>query len=580
MGRGLLNTPGSRGDGLETIDAIVVAAYLVVTLGWGAWHARRASRGVEEFFVAGRALPWWLAGTSLVATTFAVDTPLAVAGLVATEGISGNWFWWADVLPAMIAAFWIAHLWRRSGVLTDNELVELRYSGAPARWLRLFRALYFGVLRNAIVIGWVNLAMLKLLGLALGLDAASSGLLLAGLFALTVAYTLAAGLWGVVLTDALQFGLALAGAVALALFALDAEGGLAGLRRELVGALGPDGARGVLALVPVEREAFWAFVIYVAVKSWSSGNTEGSGYTAQRLLATRDERHARLAAVWFAVAHFALRPWPWIVVGLVAVVAYPGLDDPEQGYVRALLDYLPVGVRGALLAALLAAFMSTIDTQLNWGASYLTHDVYRRFLSPEASERALIWVARGSVVLLAAIGGLATTWMPSISGAWKFLASITAGTGLILLLRWLWWRINVWSEIAVMTASLVGANALLLFSDVPFPFSLALVVAFAVPLSLGVTLLTPPESLDHLERFYARVRPAGWWGPVARAAGLAERRLGFRPVAEVVAATLGVYGLLLGTGLCLLGPFALGLASLSAGAVALAWAVRAPRPSA
>ena len=215
----------------------MVAAYLVVTLGWGVWHARRASQGIEEFFVAGRSLPWGLAGTSLVATTFAVDTPLAVAGLVATEGIAGNWFWWADVLPAMIAAFWIAHLWRRSGVLTDNELVELRYSGAPARWLRLIRALYFGVLRNAIVIGWVNLAMLKLLGLALDLDAASSGLVLLGLFALTVVYTLAAGLWGVVLTDALQFGLALAGAIALAFFALDAAGGLGALRSDLVAAL-------------------------------------------------------------------------------------------------------------------------------------------------------------------------------------------------------------------------------------------------------------------------------------------------------------------------------------------------------
>ncbi len=360
------NTP-PRGTTLETIDAIVVASYLAVTLGWGVWHARRAGSGIEEFFVAGRALPWWLAGTSLVATTFAVDTPLAVAGLVAVEGIAGNWFWWADVLPAMIAAFLVAHLWRRSRVLTDNELVELRYSGAPARGLRLFRALYFGVVRNAIVMGWVNLAMLKLVSLVLGLDPASSGLVLAGLFLLTVSYTLLAGLWGVVLTDALQFALALCGAILLAVFALDAVGGLDNLLVELRATLGAEGAARTLTLIPAEREAFWAFVIYVAVKSWSSGNTEGSGYTAQRLLATRDERHARLAAIWFAVAHFVLRPWPWILVGLVAVVAYPGLADPEEGYVRALVDYLPAGVRGLLIAALLAAFMSTIDTLAQLG---------------------------------------------------------------------------------------------------------------------------------------------------------------------------------------------------------------------
>ena len=561
---------------LAPIDLALIGAYLVLALAWGARHARRAGANSTEFFVAGRALPWWIAGTSLVATTFAADTPLAIAGLVVTEGISGNWFWWADVLPAMLGAFLIAHLWRRSGVLTDNELIELRYAGAPAAGLRLFRALYFGVLRNAIVIGWVNLAMLKVLQLALGLDATSSRWLLAGLFGLTVGYTLLSGLWGVVFTDALQFVLAMGGSVVLAVLAVGAAGGLPQLLHDLRVTLGPESAARTLALIPAQREAFWAFVIYVGCMSWSTGNTEGSGYTAQRLLATRDERHARLAAIWFAVAHFVLRPWPWILVGLVAYLAYPGLADPESGYVHALLDNLPDGLRGAMLAAMLAAFMSTVDTQLNWGASYLTNDVFKRFLRPGADERTLVFVARASIVALAAIGALATFAMPSISGAWKFLASISAGTGFIALLRWFWWRINAWTEIAVMSASLLLANALIVFSDVPFPFSLALVVAVAIPFALGVTFLTAPVPERRLREFFERLRPPGWWAPVARASGLEAAKLGWRPWLAVGSATLGIYGLLLGVGWLLLGRPTQGLVAVAIGLALLVWAVVAP----
>ncbi len=555
---------------MAPLDTGIVVLYLLVALAWGARHARRAGSSSEEFFAAGRSLPWWLAGTSIVATTFAADTPLAIAGLVATEGISGNWFWWADVLPAMLAAFLIAHLWRRSGVLTDVELCELRYGGRPAIGLRVFRALYFGVVRNAIVIGWVNLAMLKVLRLAFQLDAESSVWVLAGLFALTLAYTLVAGFWGVVITDALQFVLALGGSILLAAFAVGDAGGIAALVARLRDQLGPEGAARTLALVPLEREAFWAFVIYVAVKSWSAGNTDGSGYVAQRLLATRDERHARLAAIWYVVAHFALRPWPWILVGLVAVVSYPELGDPEEGYVRAMLDHLPVGLLGMMLATLLAAFMSTIDTHLNWGSSYLVHDLYRRFVRPRASERELVRVARVAVVLLAAVGVGATFAMDSIAGAWKFLASISAGTGLVLLLRWLWWRINAWSEIAVMASSLLVANALLLFCDVPFPFSLAIVVAVSVPTALAVTLLTPPEAPEQLVAFYARVRPPGWWGPVAAHAGLPAERIGAGPWLRVGFATAGVYAVLLGAGGLLLDGPGVAVLAIAAGLAALA----------
>jgi SSS family solute:Na+ symporter len=551
-------------------DYAIVAVFLIATLAWGAHHARRAGSSMEEFFVAGRALPWWLAGTSIVATTFAADTPLAVAGLIATDGVAGNWFWWADVLPAVIAALVVARLWRRSGVLTDAEITELRYGGARGAALRVFRALYFGVLRNAIVIGWVNLAMLKVLRLVLELPSGSEGWLLAGLFGLTLIYTLLSGLWGVVFTDVLQFTLAMLGSIALAVIAVGALGGLDGLLLRLQEERGPLAAAETLSLIPVESEAFWAFAIYLFVKSWASGNSEGSGYVAQRLLATRDERHARLAALWYVVANFVLRPWPWILVGLVALVDYPELADPEEGYVRVMLEHLPLGLRGLMVATLLAAFMSTIDTHLNWGASYLTSDIYRRFLRPDADERRLVRVARLSVVGLAALGALFTLGMSSISGAWKFLASISAGLGLISLLRWLWWRVNAWSEIVVMTTSLIATNALLLFSEVPFPQSLALVVVISVPASLVATALTKPEPPEVLSAFYARLRPPGWWGSVASAdAGETTEPSGARLILEVLSATGGVYGLLAGLGWCLLGRPWLGAAALGIGTILL-----------
>lgn len=546
---GLLRIWPSKDVVLNPIDLGIILAYLAVALGWGAWHARSAGASTEAFFAADRKLPWWLAGTSIVATTFAADTPLAIAGLVATDGIIGNWFWWADVLPVVIGAFIVSHLWKRSGVLTDNEIIELRYGGRPAAALRLFRALYFGVLRNALVMGWVNLAMVKILTLAFDLPPDQSLWVLAGLFALTVGYTLLAGLLGVILTDFLQFGLALAGSVLLAVLAISDMGGLS----SLIDRLG--GERDLLRLVPRpgDGEVFWAFLAYVGIKSWSSGNTEGNGYTAQRIMATRSERDARLASLWYAIAHFAIRPWPWILVGLVAVVQYPELADPEEGYVRVMLDVLPTGVLGLLLASLLAAFMSTIDTQLNWGASYLTHDVYTRFINPDASEARKVLVARLSVIGLAAIGALATLSMDSVAEAWKLLATISAGTGLILLLRWLWWRINAWSEIAVMTASLVFANFVDVFTDLAFPFSLVVVVFLSLPVAFLVTWLTPPESSDVLQRFYERVRPAGAWAPVAEAAGLPLKPLGWRPWFEVAAATLGIYATIAGTGWMLFG---------------------------
>ena len=550
------------------LDFGIVLLFLGGSLLFGLRHARRSSQSPEQFFAAGRSVPWWLAGTSMVATTFAVDTPMVVAALVATQGVSGNWFWWSDVLPTMIAALVVAELWRRSGVLTDNQLIELRYSGRPALLLRVFRALFFGVIKNAIVLAWVNLAMLKLLQVALGLAADGSRYALFGLFAFTVTYTLLAGLWGVILTDSLQFLLAILGSVALAWGSIASAGGIPALTQELVARLGSESTSNLLSVVPSSNEAFWAAAAYLLVKSWASGNTEGNGYLAQRILATPDARHARLAALWFAIAHFALRPWPWILVGLVALVRYPDLADPEVGYVRVMLAELPAGLLGLMLASLLAAYMSTVDTHLNWGASYLTHDIYARVLRPEASERERVRVARWSVVALAGLGVATTFATPSIFSAWRVLASIVAGSGLILLLRWIWWRVNVWSEISVMAASLLATIALNGL-DVSFPLSLVLVVAIAIPVSLAVTLVTRPEPAATLEMFYRRVRPPGAWGRVASRAGEAgPESLKGRAIAVLVG-TAAVYAILIGTGEAILGSAALGVLCVVLGCSAI-----------
>lgn len=474
------------------------------------------------------------------------------------------------MLPVVIGAFIVSHLWRRSGVLTDNEITELRYGGRPAAALRIFRVLYFGVLRNAIVMGWVNLAMVKILSLALGIDESQSVYVLAGLFALTVAYTLLAGLVGVVFTDFLQFGLALLGSILLAVYAVSDVGGMTPLMDEL------GDREDLFRLIPSSenREAFWAFIAYVGVKSWSSGNTEGNGYTAQRILATRNERDARLASLWYAIAHFAIRPWPWILVGVVALVRFPGLEDPESGYVLVMLDVLPNGIRGLLLAAMLAAFMSTIDTQLNWGASYVTHDLYERFLNPNASQETLVRVARISVILLALVGAAATLGMDSVAGAWKLLASIGAGTGLILLLRWLWWRINAWSEISVMLASLVGANLIEIFTDIAFPFSLVYVVMISIPIAFAVTFSTQPEDRAVLRRFYERVKPPGSWEPVWRDLGLPANPLGWRPWFDVGVATMGIYAAIASVSALLFGNLLQGLGAMVITGVLLWLAIR------
>jgi len=501
---------------LGPADWLVIGLYFLVSLAVGLAFSRRAGRSAEEYFLSGRAVPWWLAGTSMVATTFAADTPLAVTGLTVKYGLAGNWLWWSFVMSGLLTVVFYARLWRRAGVMTDAEFAELRYSGRPAAFLRGFRACYLGLAVNSIIIGWVTAAMAKIVGLTLGVGKVEATV---GLFLVTGLYSTISGLWGVVVTDLFQFVLAMVGCIALAVFAADAVGGMSGLLAGLHARF-PDGAP--LALLPAADSAWMpalTFFAYIAVNWWASwypgAEPGGGGYVAQRIMSTRNERHALLAALWFNIAHYALRPWPWIVVALASMLLYPGLADPEEGYVRVMVDHLPPVWRGFLLAAFFAAYMSTISSQLNWGASYLVNDVYRRFCAPGRSERHYAGVGRAATLVVMALSGVVTMYIGSVEGAWKFLIAIGAGTGLVYLLRWYWWRINAWSEVSAMLGALVVSLAAQGFGGLSaadprgFAWLLLLTTAATTVVWLAVTWLTAPEPVERLRAFYSRVRPGG-----------------------------------------------------------------------
>jgi Na+/proline symporter len=538
---------------LGPLDWLVIVLYFAVSLAIGLACSRRAGSSSEEFFLSGRAMPWWLAGTSMVATTFAADTPLVVTGLTVKYGIAGNWLWWSFVMSGILTVVFYARLWRRAGVLTDAEFAEIRYSGRPAAFLRGFRACYLALAINSIIIGWVTAAMAKIIGLTLGIGKWQATV---GLFVLTGAYSAVSGLRGVVVTDFFQFILAMTGCVALAVFALGAVGGMSGLLAGLHARF-PDDAP--LRLVP-DLHSEWmpalTFFVYVAVNWWASwypgAEPGGGGYVAQRIMSAKNERHAVLAALWFNVAHYALRPWPWIIVALVSMLLYPGLADPEAGYVKVMVDHLPPVWRGLLLAAFFAAYMSTISTQLNWGASYLVNDVYRRFWASDRAESHYAAVGRAATLVMMVISGVATYYIASVEGAWKFLLAIGAGTGLVYLLRWYWWRINAWSEVSAMAAAFVFSSVAQLGFGAdagdPRGFAILLLVTTGgtTIVWLAVTYLTRPEPTETLRAFYARVRPGGpGWRAVVPGAD-ADAALGPRLVLWAVGCAvvyLGLFGI-------------------------------------
>ncbi len=569
---------------LTTADWLVIVAYFAVNLGIGLYWYRRAGGSLQEYFVSGREVPWWLAGTSMVATTFAADTPLLVTGLVFRYGIAGNWLWWAMALSGMLTVFFFSRLWRRAGVLTDMEFVELRYDGRPAAFLRGFRALYLALPVNTIILGWVNLAMAKILEITLGIEK-----LYAVMFclALTLAYTAMSGMWALLWTDLLQFVLKMGVVIALAVAAVQAVGGMEALMirvREMDRVRGAD----TLALLP-ESSASWflMFLVYLSVSWWASwypgAEPGGGGYVAQRIFSAKNERHSLAATLWFNLAHYALRPWPWILTALAALVLYPNTQDPESAYVRVMVDHLPASLRGLMLAGFAAAYMSTVSTHINLGASYLINDVYRRFLRPEASERHYVRASRLASVAVALLAAVATYFMSSIEWAWKFLISIGAGAGLVFMLRWFWWRINAWSEVAAMAASAVSSLFLQSRLAAPlvtwlrgfdprlpagpldandphgFAWLMVLTTGFTTVAWVAATFLTPAEPEATLRAFYRRTRPAALgWRPIAELEGAASRQNLLWSAVDWVAGCALIYCALFGIGKLIFGDLATG----------------------
>ena len=577
---------------MAAVDWAIVAAYLAIALAVGMVFARRAGRSTNEFFISGRNLPWWLAGTSMVATSFASDTPLVITGWVRKFGINYNWLWWSFAIGGMFSVFLLSRLWRRAEVVTDVELTEVRYGGRPAAALRAFRGAYMAVFVNCITLAWVIVAMNKLMSVLLGVHPVVSTAIC---LVLTVVYAAMSGFWGVVVTDLLQFVLAMTGSVVLCVLAVGRCGGLAETvaRATTLSPLGDDLVnffpRPPAGTGPLDA-AFWsgpifAMAVFLCVQWWANKNADGGGVVVQRMLAAKNERHSLLATLWFNIANYALRPWPWILVALCSVVLLP--DAPhETAYPLMMQTLAPPGLLGLMVAAFLGAFMSTVDTHLNLSSAYLVNDVYRRFLRKDAPEKHYVLVSRIASVCFMLLGGGIALASDSISGLFTFLLSFTAGIGLVLILRWFWWRVNAWSEMSAMIASAVVASTLYALKEyflaaelawMTGQWVLAITVAVSTVVWVVVTFATAPVDRQTLLGFYSRVRPFGAWGPVARAAGAPRPRGMGRMLVNWIAGSVMVLGATLAIGKFLLGQREQGamyLAAAAAGAIVVAIELR------
>ena len=571
---------------LYAVDWILVGCYLAFSLGVGFYFSRRASGSLSDYFVSGRGLPWWLLGTSMVATTFAADTPLAITGWIRTEGIWKNWFWWNYIFSHALVIVVFSRLWRRAEVITDNELVELRYGGRPAAFLRGFKAFYFSTIFNFIVMGWVITAMTKVFEVFFGVGQIYAVSLCVGI---VLIYTVFSGLWGVVITDFVQYVIALGGTVVLAVVVInsDAVGGYSQFISKISEL--PIEQTSMFITQPTGGEEFFSsdfftFLIFMTVVWWSSHNADGGGYFIQRLSSAKNERHALAGTAWFAINHYVLRLWPWVLIALASVIIFPeaasvaGGDD-ESVYLVMIRDFLPPGLRGLLLVSFLAAFMSTVSTHLNWGASYIVNDLYRRFVRRSAPQRHYVRVSRIATVALAVIAGAVALQIKNIGDAWIFLWAMSSGVGLVLILRWFWWRINAWSEIVALASSLVTILVLILYTGAKgIPLELKhqiLVVPISIACWVTATFVTAPESSEKLSDFYKRVRPPGFWSPVRKRLGVARGWGGFSSVllnwSLVVSSLLC---LMIGTGKLVLGDGATALWLLLASAIAFVLILR------
>jgi solute:Na+ symporter, SSS family len=557
---------------VKGIDWIIVLLYMGGTMLVGLYLARRASGSLVDFFVGGRSITWWLAGTSMAATTFSIDTPLYVAGIVGNRGIAGNWEWWSYAIAHVILIYLFARLWRRAEIVTDNELTEIRYGGRPAATLRAAKGFLFAIVIGSIGIGYAMLAMVKVVDAlqifpSLGLNVGASGKLwgIIAVSVLVLAYAGVAGLWGVVATDFFQFFLALVGAIIVAVFAVGHAGGLASVREQAQSltsfdmlsftpfSFGGDG--GLISWSKTAGISAATFFSYVTVLWWSFRRSDGGGEFIQRLSSVKTERDAEKAAWFFNIMNYVVRTWPWVIVAVVAVVIYPDLADRELGYPRLMLDFLPTGVLGLVVASLIAAFMSTVSTTINWSASYMTNDLYARFLRPGASQRELVLAARGASVLVVAIAGFAAFHSTSIAAVYRLILAVGTGPGLVLILRWYWWRVNAWAELAAMVAGFVVGlltsvnNPIYNLRIEDFGVRLMVTTAISMAVWIPVMLLTKPETDDRLDVFYRRVRPGGpGWKRQRERTGLQpESRLDL-DIRRALAGMLILFGLMFATG--------------------------------
>ncbi|MBI1388841.1 MAG: Na+:solute symporter [bacterium] len=557
---------------VSTLDWSIVIVYFAVVAAVGFYFTQRAGRDESEFFVSGRNLPWWLAGVSMVATTFATDTPNLVAGLVREHGVAGNWAWWAFLLTGMVTVFFYAKLWRRSGVLTDISFYELRYDGKPAAFLRGFRSIYLGLVFNVIIMANVTLAAVKISNLLLGL---SPYVTVTICCVVTALYSGASGLWGVVATDFLLFIVSMTGAIGAAYYALQLPqvNGLSGL-------LSHDAVRGAMHIFPDFNnwdEVVPLLIIPFAVQWWSvwypGAEPGGGGYVAQRMLAAKNERHAFLSTFFFNLAHYAVRPWPWIIVALASIVVFPNAADIKAAFpyadpslvqedmaYPAMLTFLPSGMLGLVVASLAAAYMSTISTHLNWGASYLVEDFYKRFVRSDAPAGHYVSVGRVITGVLMVLACLMSFALESALQSFNILLQIGAGTGLIYLLRWFWWRVNAWSEITGMVVSFVIAIDFQIFfplmgwTQPPDWQQMVIGVAVTTASWLFVTMITRPAKKETLQNFYNLIRPYAWGWRGAVDVSQAEGEGGFTAsLACVVLGCLGIYSALFCVGYLIYG---------------------------
>ncbi len=553
---------------LQFLDLAVIAGFFLIIFGIAAYYSKQAGKDTKEFFLSGRNLPWYLAGTAMVATTFAADTPLAVTELVAKNGIAGNWLWWNLAIGGMLTVFFFSRLWRRAGIMTDVEFVELRYSGKAAAVLRGFRAIYLGLFMNAIVMGWVNKAMEKIFKVTIP-EIDPFLLVVIAAFIIAV-YASASGLPGTARTDSFQFVFAMAGCIILAVIVvqLPEVGGVVSLKSKLapqildffprIGDITAEGVTGGALAITVG-----AFFAYVGLQWWSSwypgADPGGGGYVAQRMMSAKDEKHSLFATLWFTIAHYTLRPWPWILVALAALVILPRSEntaqiqqmnpelyqqvetayndndllktdnpvyqsadfkemyeryentiDPGVMYPKLMLLFLPAGLLGLLIAVFLAAYMSTIASQLNWGTSYLINDFYRRFIKREADEKHYVLISRLGIILMTVFSLLVTKYfLTTISGAWEFIINASAGMGAVMILRWFWWRINAWSEISAMIAPLIIYPIAKYGFGMESPITLYPIVFGTTLVWLIVTFITKPVEKEKLLSFYKRIHPGG-----------------------------------------------------------------------